>query len=170
MVSSNFRASSEGTLFVQTQPSVLFSRAVLFRFALRGLNRLRSVVSRRLTLHSSGKIPLRGILPLNSNVRPPQPLNCSSMPATFHRFANIDFRASHQPLLSGFGLPFVASSDFRASNCGVLSVRAQPFALFSCAVSHPFAVCVLKHLRSCVGHCLTLRSRGTRRKRRAPYL
>jgi hypothetical protein len=54
VANSNFRASNGGILSVQAQPFVLFSHAVLLRFAARGLNLLRSVASRRLTLHSSG--------------------------------------------------------------------------------------------------------------------
>jgi hypothetical protein len=37
-------------------------------------------------------------------------------------------------------------------------------------VSLPFAACVLKRLRSCVDHRLTLRSKGRRRLLRVPYL
>lgn len=57
----------------------------------------------------------------------------------------------------------------RASN-NVSSAQVQPSAPFSRTVSHPFAVRVLKLPRSCVGHRLAFRLRGTRRKRRVPYL
>jgi hypothetical protein len=51
------------------------------------------------------------------------------MLAAFRRITNANFRVSRQPLLSGFGLPPVASFGFRASNGGGLSARAQPSAL-----------------------------------------
>jgi hypothetical protein len=52
---SSNRALNGGFLFVQTQPSMLFSRAALLQFvSRRGLNRLRSIASHRLTLRSSG--------------------------------------------------------------------------------------------------------------------
>jgi hypothetical protein len=88
---------------------------------------------------------------------------------TFRRFTNIDFCASHQALLSGSGLSSVGNFGFHASN-GVLSVQVQPSALFFRVVSPRLAPRGLNLLHSCVGHRLTLRSRGTRRKRRVPYL
>jgi hypothetical protein len=92
------------------------------------------------------------------------------MSATFHRLANTDFCASHQPLLSGSDLPSVASSNYRIPNGGILSVRTQSPVLFSCTVSLKFAL--RGRNSSCIvaGHCLTLRSSGTCRKRHAPEL
>jgi hypothetical protein len=45
--------------------------------------------------------------------------------AIFYRFANTDFRASHQALLSGSGLPSVAGSDCHASHRRVLCPRGR---------------------------------------------
>jgi hypothetical protein len=45
------------------------------------------------------------------------------MSATFRRIADTDFCTSHQPLLSGSGLPSVAGSNYRAPNGGFF-VRA----------------------------------------------
>jgi hypothetical protein len=85
--------------------------------------------------------------------------------ATFHSPDNANFRASRQALLSGSGLSSVASFGFRASNGGVLSMRAQPSALFRLGSRRGFN-------SSCIfaGRRLTLRSSGTRRERRAPEL
>jgi hypothetical protein len=55
--------------------------------------------------------------------------------AIFYRLADTNFCASHQPLLSGSGLPSVAGSNCYASNGGFSSVRTQPFMFFSCAIS-----------------------------------
>ena len=64
-----------------------------------------------------------------SHVRPQVP-----MFAIFHRLTDADFRASYRTL-SGSDLPSAASSSYRASHGGVLSVRTQAFVRSSRAVS-----------------------------------
>jgi hypothetical protein len=89
---------------------------------------------------------------------------------TFHRFANTNFCAPHQVLLSCFGLPFVGNSSFRAPNGGFSSVQTQTSAPFFRAVPLQFAPHGLKPTYTIAGHRLTFRSRGTRCKQRAPEL
>jgi hypothetical protein len=86
---------------------------------------------------------------------------------TFCRLANANFHASRQTLLS-LRFVAVASFSFRASNGGVLSVRAQPSALFSRAVLLQFAPRGFKLSCLIAGHRLTLRSSGTGQKRFCP--
>jgi hypothetical protein len=50
----------------------------------------------------------------------------------------------------------------RASNDGFLAAQTQPSMFSPRAISPQFAACVLKFLRSCLSHRLTLRSRGGR--------
>jgi hypothetical protein len=79
---------------------------------------------------------------------------------TFHRFANTNFCASHQALLSGFGLPFVASSNFRAPNGGSSSVQTQTSVPSFRVVSLQFAPRGLKSPYTIAGHRLTFHSSG----------
>jgi hypothetical protein len=92
------------------------------------------------------------------------------MSATFRRLADTDFCTSHQPLLPSSGLPSVADSNYRTPNGGFLSALGQPFVFFSCAASLQFAPRGLNPSCVIADHRLTLRSSGTRRKRRAPEL
>jgi hypothetical protein len=86
---------------------------------------------------------------------------------TFLRFANTNFCALHRALLSGFGLPFVANSNFRAPSGGFSSVQTQTSAPFFRAAPLQFAPRGLKPPCIRAGHRLTFRSKGTRRKQRA---
>jgi hypothetical protein len=99
--------------------------------------------------------------PGSSNIRPP-----ASMLATFRSLASTHFRASHQVLLSSFGFPSAASSNFYAPNNGALSARAQVFVCVSRAVSLRFAPHGLNPSCLIAGHRLTWRSSGTGQKLR----